>query len=524
MFEIRKKMMLLLLVVLPVYGQIQQEWAKRFIVPGDGKDIAISVKADNAGNICVAGTSKDPGVNEYSIVVVKYSSSGLLLWSARYANAEKPSAIILDSQSNIIVTGKTHGNGNTEDYITLKYSQSGVLLWDRIYNGTAGSGDESFSIAADEAGSVYVTGRSKGISSGYDCVTIKYSSSGGEEWIQRYNGSGNFYDEGSRLELDESGNVYVTGRTVSSGMNFDFLTIKYSPDGKILWVKTYNSGSSNYDEALYIHAGITGIYIAGISDENITGYDRTLIKYDKEGNLQWIKKYSSAGSNYDLISDLTCDDSESLLITGPEGNAYSTVKYDNEGNQLWAHVHSVRPAAIITDFDNNVYLSGTGEERGYCIIKFNPAGKVLWQENFRINDREAHISTDLDIDNSGNIVVTGYVSNMVDTNDFLTVKFSQITGSNIQQEEIPGNFLIYQNYPNPFNPTTNIRFDIPYDAEVKIVIYDMVGREVNVLANEFKQAGSYEISFDASALSSGIYFYQITANNYSEAKKMIFIK
>ena len=518
------KIIILLLFIFQGYGQIQQEWAKRFIVPGDGKDIAISVKADNSGNIYVAGTSRDSGAIGYSIVIVKYSSTGILLWSSRYSNAEKPSAIIIDNHSNIIITGKTQGNGNTENYITLKYSTSGVLLWDRIYDGTAGSGDESFSLAADKAGSIYVTGRSKGLNTGYDCVTIKYSSAGSEEWVQRYNGSGNFYDEGKNIDLDESGNLYVTGKTVSSGINYDFLTIKYSPEGKLLWVQTYNSSGNNPDESLFIHAGITGIYIAGISYENFTGYDRTLIKYNNQGNLQWIKKYNSSGGNYDFITDFTYDNSECLLITGNEGNTFSTVKYDNAGNQIWVHSHNVRPAAILTDSANNVYLTGTGEENGYYILKYNPAGIMQWQKHYKLNSKESHISTDLDIDYNGNLIVTGYISNMVETNDFLTVKFSQITGIYTQQEEYPKKFLLFQNYPNPFNPVTKIKFDIPNDVNVKITVYDLLGREVQVLANEFKKAGSYEINFDGTVLSSGSYFYKLEAGDYKAIKKMILLK
>ncbi|MBL8015719.1 MAG: T9SS type A sorting domain-containing protein [Ignavibacteria bacterium] len=90
--------------------------------------------------------------------------------------------------------------------------------------------------------------------------------------------------------------------------------------------------------------------------------------------------------------------------------------------------------------------------------------------------------------------------------------------------EYPKAFFLSQNYPNPFNPSTNIKFDIPNDAEIKITVYDMLGSEVKVLVNEFNHAGSYEVDFDASALPSGVYFYTLTAGSYSETKKMLLIK
>ena len=85
-------------------------------------------------------------------------------------------------------------------------------------------------------------------------------------------------------------------------------------------------------------------------------------------------------------------------------------------------------------------------------------------------------------------------------------------------------FQLYQNYPNPFNPTTDIKFDIPKDANVKVKIYDILGREVASVINEFKKAGEYSISYDASNLASGIYIYKIEANDLTDAKKMILIK
>jgi hypothetical protein len=81
-----------------------------------------------------------------------------------------------------------------------------------------------------------------------------------------------------------------------------------------------------------------------------------------------------------------------------------------------------------------------------------------------------------------------------------------------------------QNYPNPFNPTTKIKFDIVRAGDVKIVVYDVMGREVQTVLNERLQPGTYEASFDASQLTSGVYFYKITAGDFLQTKKMLMIK
>ena len=97
--------------------------------------------------------------------------------------------------------------------------------------------------------------------------------------------------------------------------------------------------------------------------------------------------------------------------------------------------------------------------------------------------------------------------------------------------ENPIRFQLEQNYPNPFNPTTTLKYSIPVgDAyyasptNVTLKIYDVLGREVATLVNKEQQPGSYEVIFDASGLTSGVYYYKLTAGSFVETKKMILIK
>jgi hypothetical protein len=92
------------------------------------------------------------------------------------------------------------------------------------------------------------------------------------------------------------------------------------------------------------------------------------------------------------------------------------------------------------------------------------------------------------------------------------------------KSEIPKEFNLSQNYPNPFNPSTVISYQLPVSSKVIIKVYDALGKEVRTLVNEEKPAGSYSVSFDATALSSGFYFYKITAGNFISTKKMILLR
>ena len=90
--------------------------------------------------------------------------------------------------------------------------------------------------------------------------------------------------------------------------------------------------------------------------------------------------------------------------------------------------------------------------------------------------------------------------------------------------EVPKVYSLSQNYPNPFNPTTTIKFSLPKQSEVKLVVYDVLGNEVTTLENGKLGAGNYIVDFNTSGLSSGVYFYKLTAGEYSDSKRMILIK
>jgi hypothetical protein len=89
---------------------------------------------------------------------------------------------------------------------------------------------------------------------------------------------------------------------------------------------------------------------------------------------------------------------------------------------------------------------------------------------------------------------------------------------------IPSEYSLSQNFPNPFNPITKIKFSVPNSEIVYINVYDILGNEVKILVNEFKQTGNYEIQFDAIDLPSGIYYYRMICGSFSETKKMILLR
>lgn len=102
--------------------------------------------------------------------------------------------------------------------------------------------------------------------------------------------------------------------------------------------------------------------------------------------------------------------------------------------------------------------------------------------------------------------------------------FTTLSATGVNEENLPNEFYLYQNYPNPFNPVSTIKFDVPKLSKIKIAVYDIMGREVELLVDKEMNLGSYNITFDGNNLASGVYYYKLTADGFSMVRKMLLVK
>jgi hypothetical protein len=118
-------------------------------------------------------------------------------------------------------------------------------------------------------------------------------------------------------------------------------------------------------------------------------------------------------------------------------------------------------------------------------------------------------------------ITTGTVQTTRPNTCFVT---QLINGEKNVNNNIPEKFSLSQNYPNPFNPVTKIKYTVPKNSFVTLKVFDIIGREIRTLVNEEKSPGEYIIDFDASNLPSGVYFYKIFSDKFSDVKRMILVK
>ncbi|KPL00276.1 MAG: hypothetical protein AMJ90_08590 [candidate division Zixibacteria bacterium SM23_73_2] len=314
-------------------------WVRRYNGPGNGRDRACRLAVDDSAYVYVTGRSWDNGTGD-DYATIKYSPEGDTVWIRRYNGPGNGDdwvyGLAVDDSAYVYVTGRSEDSANFWGYATIKYYPNGDTAWIRRYNGPIEGMDFAEAIAVDSSGNVYVTGASygTGIHPDYsDYATIKYYPNGDTAWVRRYNRPGNGLDYAKAIAVDSSGNVYVTGFSDSGGSKHDYATIKYYPDGDTAWARLYNGPGDSTDVASALQVDSSGnVYVTGGSYGSGTGEDYATIKYYPNGDTAWVKRYNGPGNGGDGARAMVIDGLGNVYVTGvSEGGEtsldYATIKY-----------------------------------------------------------------------------------------------------------------------------------------------------------------------------------------------------
>ncbi len=520
-----------------------EQWVSFYNGPGGGSDYASSMAVDKAGNVWVGGYSLNFLFgNDYAIV--KYNTTGQEQWTARYNGPgngdDRVNSLVADSLGNVYVTGRSEGLGTGYDYATMKFNSLGEEQWITRYNGPANFDDQATAIAVDYMGNVYVTGYSYGTTSAYDYVTIKYDVSGVEQWIARYEGPGIGEDWAYAIALDNEGNVYVTGESRGMESHYDYATVKYSPSGEQEWVARYNGPGNGDDVAKALALDRCGnIYVTGKIWNGVKTDDFGTIKYNSSGVAQWTAWYNTSINREDEAIAVTADEAGNVYVTGQSSDLnyseFTTIKYDSSGTMQWAESYSRQPnsknnspISLAVDDLSNVYVTGYTRNPGYATdiatVKYDQSGTVEWVECYNFRGDYQDFPCAVKLDQRGNVYVAGFSSNQA-WSIFTTIKYQQ-TPAGITEAifSIPNQFELSQNYPNPFNPNTTISYSLSRNSDVELAVYDLLGRKVRTLVKRRQPAGSYAVRFEAGDMPSGIYLCRLTCGKNALTHKMLLVR
>jgi hypothetical protein len=503
-------------------------------------------------------------------------------WSAVYDGPghgnDFPSAVVLGSRGNFYMTGRSSGENSGQEIATIKYSSVGEELLTLRYNSQANLWDEGNALAVDDSGNIFVAGTSFVTNSRREIVLLKYSPTGSVNWKTYFHPDTLNSAAVAKIVLDPLGNIYLAGtfkqrvlflKYKPTGILADSATVgddstdhyvsdlTVARDGTIYLVgyRSYRTGGEVLEaECAVIKIGSTGNvlwkqYLKGGPGRNVrldrngypivAGQDGTTAKYSPEGHLLWFRNSSNSTPSALIITGLAIDSHDRIVVSGygcPENCFdYVLIKYDSAGNILWYKDYNTPDSlrdfsfAMTVDRQDNIYLTGysaAGYSDGKCTtVKYDSSGKLIWDVTYSRSPNAIDIGQFISVDDSGNVYVGGY-SALSTGWDYLVVKYRQDLGTGVQisPKVVPLSYTLAQNFPNPFNPRTIIRYSIPTEQFISLKVYDLLGNEVAILVRSKQEAGYHSIEFDASSLSSGVYFYRLLAGGFVASKKLLVLR
>ena len=252
---------------------------------GAGTDSAFQVTQNSNGDLLLGGVTDSFGAGSFDGLLMRYDPMGNLIWSRTWGTTGEDYFldVLEDSSGNLFVGGGTRGTGACcEDILLLKYDSSGTLLWRKAWGG---SSDEEGALSITANGEVYVGGETRSFAgNGADVLLLKYDSSGSFVWAKTWDG-GN--DEGINGSCISANSLYVAGNTRSFTAGTDALLQKYDLSGNLIWSKTWGTASGQ-DDAFGVAADNSGnVFVLGTTDSPGNGNQPFLAKFDSQGSLLW---------------------------------------------------------------------------------------------------------------------------------------------------------------------------------------------------------------------------------------------
>lgn len=311
--------------------------------------------------------------------------------------------------------------------------------WVSRFNGTSNKSDGGTAIVVDKDGNIYVTGTSFNTGSDDDFLTIKYNSSGVQQWASRYSGNGNGPDKPIALAIDTRGNIIIGGSSTGKAGDLDFTVIKYSPDGDSIWTRIYDLDRRDNQATGMVIDENGNVYMTGYTSTESSSYDYTTVKFNSNGDLVWQRSCNGTGNNSDEASAICIDKIGNIYITGSSigvGTSldYLTIKYDSDGDSLWVRRFN-GPASgndqatgIAVDDYASVYVTGYSMNNNnnfdFTTVKYNTNGILQWVVRYNDPVNGNDLANAIAIDKSGDITVSGSCMGQGSNNDYLTVKYN----------------------------------------------------------------------------------------------------
>jgi len=380
-----------------------------------------------------------------------------------------------------------------------------------------------------------------------DSGTILKTSNSGTNWV---NMSGNGIP--SNINLKQIYSVYWDINLFAAGESNSSAYIFFTSNGGNNWIQVFSQQNSSIvalSYYMFIGNPVGGRWSIWKRINNGYTWDSTGLYLPQAGNeYGWLNSFCSDGSDYSFVFGTNNsrlykrnNTTWSTISTLPETNIYAICWVPNQrygyigGSNLLYTADWGSTWQQISAPGNNDFVSIVSQTGLYTTWYVRKDNKIYYKD-YNGSWTYSYISPLGDYMNMGNIVLSQTDLFAVRNNGKISYRFISPPplGINLISPNVPESFSLSQNYPNPFNPTTKIRFSVPaplssgegpgVGSHAKLIIYDILSREIQTIVNEQLSPGIYEVEFDGTNYPSGVYYYMLTTENFSETKKMVILK
>ena len=486
------------------------------------------------------------------IPIFLYSDPNIL-WFQDYGGTGEESHghfILSCDDGGFLQVGETYDySNNSSKVLIVKTNENGVLDWSR----EIGIGDHNLGNSVLELADGFLV--AGGLNQNSSLIKLD-KESGSTIFIQTSdNGGVDAYEQAAKIP----GGIVAVGYVHSEDPWNTFFTWG---EGHLVFFDDNGNIQSSFSINEYMAQGYRvkyaneSIFISGLSEE---ASNFILIKMDLEGNVIWDQSYGGNSDDHCFGMDVNPDGDIFLAghtLSGTENWDTYTIKVDSNGDLLWErtignprgfdpeYIHDEAWGVRATNDGGCVTIAGTGDEydeysecsgdecsdnwRAY-LIKFDGVGQVEWESIFSplqiSEDNYDWAGEDIDLTDDGGAMIA------VDNGQFGFLRIENVQNAlNINNESlVTENFRLFSNFPNPFNSSTKINYQLLYQNNIRLNIFDTNGSAVIELVNELQKAGIHSITWKGTNdhglnLPSGIYYYQIQVGDHVDSNKMVLIK
>ncbi len=512
---------------------------------------------------------------------------GAIMWETNIPDNPNTSSDDFQPKS-LKQIGDVNGDGvndvicATENYWTICYNGNASVTADTLWKfnsnfGTNNTGsvdwEDAMQIMSDVDGDG-IQDVAVGCGGGNEEVYVLSGKTGRVIW--EYAGPNTNYDgdiNGIRVDRDFNGDgkndvlLAVSGEGATNPGRHSAICLN-AVNGQEIFTNILNAEFS-YDVASTTFGGAIGYHsnggpygVRGFNSTGVTSWNypisgtlnavwslRQIPDINNDGNTDVVGLYGFSGSVFALSGSTgaqlwslgfgTSNNGTVELLDDKDRNGFPDITFSGTqtafrvdpktNSTLWQKSFSasyIRDAGLLGDITGDTIgeVLYSTQQPGKVFVLNGTDGEILFEYTFgtSINERADRVAMVSSVDgNQSNEFIAVSRDGRV---KFFSGGPNGVIGISGNNNSVPKSFALYQNYPNPFNPVTQIKFDVPRVSNVKLVIFDVLGREVAVLVNGEMKPGVYNADWNASSFASGVYFYEIKAGDYRDVKKMILVK